>query len=102
MATKKTTTNGNEKMTQEEFVLKAIKTLRNPGYKGIHSVYSGFNGAFRKYFGEGANPVETTTKMATEGKLVVQMRKGGAMLYFPEDAPVAVNAGDAALNKMGL
>jgi hypothetical protein len=39
------------KLTEEEFVLQAIKKLRKEPFRGIHSVYSGFNEAFRKYFG---------------------------------------------------
>jgi hypothetical protein len=40
-----------KKLTEEEFVIQAIKKLRKEPYRGIHSVYSGFNEAFRKYFG---------------------------------------------------
>ncbi len=39
-----------EKLSYEEFVRKAIVSLWKEGYKGIHSVYSGFNNAFRKIF----------------------------------------------------
>jgi hypothetical protein len=47
------------KLTEEEFVTQAIKNLKKEPYRGIHSVYSGFNEAFRKYFR--ANPVEATS-----------------------------------------
>jgi hypothetical protein len=50
------------KLTEEEFVLQAIKKLRKEPFRGIHSVYSGFNEAFRKYFG--TNPVEVTSGLA--------------------------------------
>jgi len=53
------------KLNEEEFVLQAIKKLRKEPYRGIHGVYSGFNEAFRKYFG--ANPVEVTSRLAAEG-----------------------------------
>jgi hypothetical protein len=66
-------------------VVRSIKTLAKPPYKGIHSVYSGFNQAFREYFG--TNPVEATTKLAHEGKIATRPVKGGAILYLPEDAP---------------
>ena len=56
-----------KKLTEEEFVLQAIKKLRKEPFRGIHSVYSGFNEAFRKYFG--TNPVEVTSRLAGEGKL---------------------------------
>ncbi len=52
-------------LSEEEFVLRAIKRLRKPPYLGIHTVYSGFNQAFKEHFGK--NPVEVTKKMAEEG-----------------------------------
>ena len=73
------------KLTEEEFVLQAIKKLRKEPFRGIHSVYSGFNEAFRKYFG--TNPVEVTSKLAVEGKIETRLFKGGAMLFFPGEAP---------------
>ena len=90
-----------EKMNHEEFIKKAIVSLRKEGYKGIHSVYSGFNNAFKKYF-DNENPVEATNKLAQEGKIVLRPVKGGVMLYLPEDAPATRDAGDEALKKMGL
>ena len=35
-----------ERLSQVEFVKKAIVSLRKEPYKGIHTVYSGFNEAF--------------------------------------------------------
>ena len=74
-----------EKISEYEFVIRAIKRLKKPPYKGIHSVYSGFNQAFREYFNK--DPVEATTKLAHEGKIVTRPVRGGATLYLPEDAP---------------
>ncbi len=91
----------SEKLNHVDFVKKAIVSLRNEGYKGIHSVYSGFNNAFKKYF-DGENPIDVTTKLAHEGKIVIRPVKGGVMLYLPEDAPQERNRGDEALKKMGL
>lgn len=91
----------SEKLSHEEFVRKAIVSLRKEGYKGIHTVYSGFNNAFKKYF-EGENPVEVTNRLAQEGKIVIRPVKGGVMLYLPEEAPAAKSLGDEALKKMGL
>ncbi|HSB03732.1 MAG TPA: hypothetical protein VLK23_00965, partial [Thermodesulfobacteriota bacterium] len=73
------------KLTEEEFVIQAIKKLRKEPFRGIHSVYSGFNEAFRKYFG--TNPVEATTKLAAEGKIETRPFKGGMMLFLPGEAP---------------
>ena len=73
------------KLTEEEFVVQAIRKLRKEPFRGIHSVYSGFNEAFRKYFG--TNPVEATSRLATEGKVEIRPFKGGAMLFLPGEAP---------------
>jgi hypothetical protein len=74
-----------KKLTEEEFVLQAIKKLRKEPFRGIHSVYSGFNEAFRKYFG--TNPVEATSRLAAEGKIETRLFKGGGMLFLPGEAP---------------
>jgi hypothetical protein len=89
-----------EKLSHEDFIKKAIVSLRKEGFKGIHSVYSGFNEAFKRYF-DGENPVEVTNKLANEGKIVIRPVKGGVMLYLPEEAPGASSA-DETLKKMGL
>lgn len=91
----------SEKLSHEEFVKKAIVSLRKEGYRGIHTVYSGFNVAFKKYF-DGENPVEVTNRLAKEGKIVIRPVKGGVMLYLPEEAPIAPSLRDEALKKMGL
>jgi hypothetical protein len=73
------------KLTEEEFVIQAIKKLRKDPFRGIHSVYSGFNEAFRKYFG--TNPVEATSTLAAQGKVETRPFKGGVMLFLPGEAP---------------
>lgn len=89
-----------KKLSEEEFILKAIVSLRREPYKGIHTVYSGFNEAFKKYF-DGADPVKATNKLAAEGRIIIRPVKGGVMLYLPEDVPGGVKAEDT-LKKMGL
>jgi len=91
----------SEKMSYEEFVKKAIVSLRKEGYKGIHTVYSGFNTAFKKYY-DGEDPVKITNQIAKEGKIVIRPVKGGVMLYLPEEAPQTRDVGEEALKKMGL
>lgn len=88
-----------EKLTQAEFVKKAIVSLRKDPFKGIHSVYSGFNEAFRTYFNE--DPIKWTTQLATEGTIETRPAKGGVMLYLPGEAP-ARRSGKEVLKKMGL
>ncbi len=91
----------SEKLNHEEFIKKAIVSLRKEGYKGIHTVYSGFNEAFKKYF-ENEDPIKATNQLAKENKIVIRPVKGGVMLYLPEDAPAQATQASDALSKMGL
>ena len=93
---------GNGHLTEEEFTLRGIETLRKGAYRGIHCRYSGFNDAFRAYFGEGADPVGSTNKLAKAGKIVVRPCRGGVMLYKPGDAPEVASKGSTALAAMGI
>jgi len=90
-----------EKLSHEEFIKRAIVTLRKEGYKGIHTVYSGFNEAFKQYF-EGEDPVNVTNALAKEGKIIVRPVRGGVMLYLPEDTPQKGQTASDVLKKMGL
>ncbi len=92
---------GEEKLSKEEFIRQAIVGLRKEGYKGIHTVYSGFNEAFKAYY-PGEDPIVNTTKLASEGKIVIRPVRGGVMLYLPEDAPAQGRTAEEALKKMGL
>jgi len=89
-----------EKLNHEEFITQAIVKLRTGSYRGIHSVYSGFNEAFKRYYSE--DPVAATTKLASEGKILIVPAKGGVMLYLPGESPAKPNRGEEALKKMGL
>ncbi len=91
-----------ERLNHEEFVKKAIVSLRKEGFKGIHTVFSGFNDAFKKYYG-GENPIEATNRLAKDGKIVLKPVKGGVMLYLPDNAPMAAGKSpEETLKKMGL
>ena len=94
-----------EKLTHEQFIVKAIEVLRvdnkpskkdDTVSKGIHVVYSGFNAAFRSYFE--TEPQEATAALAKAGVIAVHPCRGGAMIYLKSDAP----AETGALAKMGL
>jgi hypothetical protein len=89
-----------KKMSHEEFVTLAILKLRTGNFKGIHTVFSGFNEGFKLYF-EGENPIEATGGLADEGKIVIRAAKRGVMLYLPGEAPQG-SRGENALKKMGL
>ena len=90
-----------KKLSHPEFVKLAIETLRTGTFKGIHTVYSGFNEAFRVYYG-GEDPIQVTTALAAEGAIALRPVRHGVMLYLPGEAPVAINRGEQALKKMGL
>jgi len=87
------------KLTQAEFVKKAIVSLRKNPYKGIHSVYSGFNEAFRSYFND--DPIKWTNQLSSEGVIEIRPARGGVMLYIPGEAPIR-STGKDVLKKMGL
>jgi hypothetical protein len=80
-----------QKLSKEEFVITSIQKLRDLSRsKGIHSRYSGFNQAFKEYFGEESRA--TTDKMVADGKLEIRPTKGGVMLYQVGEGPVVVDA----------
>ena len=83
---RRTVSMGKAHMDKDTFTLSAIPKLRTGKYRGIHSVFSGFNEAFKVYF-KGENPVDHQKDMVKRGKLVTIPAKKGAMLYLPEDAP---------------
>jgi len=92
---------GRRPLTPEQFILRFIETFRDPERsRGVHSVFSGFNAAFREYF-PGLDPVEVTTQLAEAGKLEVRLVKRGAMLYKAGEAPSLPNP-RSLLKKMGL
>ena len=67
------------KVSKRKFVLNAVHTLRKSGYLGIHVVYSGFNQAFRDYYGE--DPIAEVDKLVEAGVVIKQPVRGGVMLY---------------------
>jgi hypothetical protein len=77
------TSSATPKMTYKEFVEKAIKSLRQPPYKGIHVVYTNFNNAFRQYYGEDPRPI--IDKLVEEGFLVSRVARGGAIILLATD-----------------
>lgn len=77
-------------LPQEEFIISLIKRLGKGKNRGVHSVYSGFNGLFKEKF-PGEKPQAWTKKMAEEGRIVITPITGKGkeyqMIYLPEDAP---------------
>jgi hypothetical protein len=112
---KKTTVKkpGGGKLSPADFTLEAIRKLRKPPYKGIHSVFSGFNAAFRKYFPD-LDPVQAVVELAEKEIIISTRTRGGVLLYIPGEAPVPKekagkkarpapkDPADEVLKKMGL
>jgi hypothetical protein len=91
----------NGKIPIEQFVRKAIERLRDPEKsQGIHTVFSGFNEAFRDYYG-GLDPVVETKKLSEAGKIIVRPARQGVMIYLPGANVPDLNA-KKTLSKMGL
>ena len=83
----------------EEFFKLAIVRLRNTSKSsGIHTVYSGFNQAFREYFQE--DPIRVTQALASDGKIEIRPVKGGVMIYLPGEAPKRADSGKIVLSKI--
>ena len=92
------------KISWAEFVRKAIVALRKGEYKGIHSVYSGFQDAACKYFGVPKQTVwAELDKLAESDTINTHRAKGGVMIYLPGEAPIREdNKGEKALASMGI
>jgi hypothetical protein len=75
-----------EKLAHKDFFERAIKKCRKEGYKGIHTVYSGVNNAFRQYYGKDADPIVAVNALIAKGELAGNPAKGGFTIYMPEDA----------------
>lgn len=91
----------DKRLTTEEFTLLAIEKLKVPDRKGIHTVFSGFNQAFREYF-PGLDPIAEVKKLVEAGKIGFRFAKGGAMIYPPGEGVPAPASGKEALKKMGV
>jgi hypothetical protein len=75
-----------EKISDVLFFTRAIKNCRKEGFKGIHTVYSGVNNAYRQYHGKEKDPVAAVNKLIEQGLLCGNPAKGGFTIYLPEDA----------------
>ena len=94
-----------KRLSYEDFCKRAITKLRTDQSKGIHTVFSGFNTAFRQYYGEKSDPIAVVDKLVEQGKLARRYARKGAMLYLLADAPkprTNESTAKATLGKMGL
>ena len=76
------------------YVKQSILALRDlEKSKGVHVVFSGFNGALRlKYGWDKQQAIEAMNALAETGQIVLIPRKFGPMIYLPEDAPSGSSA----------
>lgn len=92
-ATPKLASNARPSMPHAEFVVIAIRKLRKPPFKGIHSVYSGLNNAFMGNYGvDKAEAVRLINVVVASGAVSSRPVKGGAMLYLRGEAPDSTRA----------
>lgn len=91
----------NQKLTVEEFVLRAIEKLTDPGRQTIHTVYSGFNDAFRDYFHD-KDPIVEVKTLVEQGKISFRFCRGGALIAKPGVIGTSKTASKDTLEKMGL
>ncbi len=90
----------SEKLSVEQFVFRAIERLAPEGKNIIHTVFSGFNQAFREYF-PGEDPIEAVKKLHEEGKISFGLRRGGAIIAPPGVIQSTPKTQDT-LSKMGI
>lgn len=76
-------TDSDPKLSEREFVLRAIIALRKPDKLGMHTVWSNFNDAFREEFGR--DPYQTVDWLVKEGLIVKSWAKKGSWLYLKAD-----------------
>jgi hypothetical protein len=87
-------------MTPFEFCVIAINKAKAEAkakgkeYKGLHTVYSGFNEDVRVLFGQGktgdelkAFPILLVKELVSQNKLDMHYAHGGAMLYLKGEMP---------------
>ena len=87
------------RLSNEEFAKRAILRLRDVSKsRGIHSVFSGFNQAFRIYFGE--DPVAAMKELEEIGVIEIRPVRRGVMLYLKGEAPAPRVQGDKILKKI--
>lgn len=102
----------SRRLTVEEFTLLAIDWLAGVKDKrtgerwhGIHTVYSGFNEAFRAYF-PGLDPVAETQGLVEKQIICLRLVKGGALIWCCENKKDGrsdpTNPVNATLEKMGI
>lgn len=71
------------KITYDEFVKRAIASLRQENENGIHAEKSGFVDAFKKYY-DGEDTLKIISKLAKEGKIITKKVSDGLMLYLSD------------------
>jgi hypothetical protein len=81
-------------MDRAEFVVEAIHKLRTGEFKGIHTVYSGFNEMLKLVYPK-ENPVDIVKALCDDEGFGIRPVKGGVILYAPEDVSDAIARSNA-------
>jgi hypothetical protein len=80
--------NARPTMAHADFVVRAIKNLRRPPFKGVHSVYGGINNAFMSNYGvDKAEAMRLISVVVASGVVDSRPVKGGVMLYLKGEMP---------------
>lgn len=75
------------KLSSAEFTLMCIEAgAEGSRSKGIHTLFSGYNEAYRAYF-DGADPIEAVDKLTEEGVIDSRRAKKGRMIYKKGEMP---------------
>jgi len=64
------------------------KNGKKVNYRGIHTVFSGYNEAVRQYYGAETDPVEIVNKLVKDGVVETRPGKKGPYLFLKGEAPV--------------
>jgi len=80
----------HERLSYEDFVINAILSLRKSKILGIHTIYSGFNDAFKEYY-QGEDPEKIIYQLAEKGVINIRPEKWGATLSLPDTNDVRID-----------
>jgi hypothetical protein len=71
-------------VSYEDFIRKAISSLKICDDKGIHFINSGFRDAFKKYY-EIQDPLPVLKALSRKRKIIIKPHENSFILYLPED-----------------
>jgi len=92
-----------KRLSSREFILLALEVLPMDGCSGFHVTYSGFNQAFKEYFGVTSitGSIRATAKLAEDGEIDILPVRGGVIIAKPGSGRKIYNA-EHVFRKMDL